>query len=170
METQRHPRTNRCTTAYKRGQRNGGFYCLQQGTSKRDSCDLFALQPPPPRLHGFTHTHIVTSPRVVEGHPEIAIFQPTLAGLETATPSAVRPHRGPTLENRRLHPGPPSRRPCLRLIQQPLFKVIVAAFVHRRDDSKGLRRMVWKDSHRGGFFPHPLWKTAEVPSGHVFSL
>ena len=45
------------------------------------------------------------SPGLVGGHPEIAIFQPTHAGLKTAKCSPVGPHRGADLGKSEIAPG-----------------------------------------------------------------
>ena len=50
----------------------------------------------PPNDH---QTTAQGSPGVVGGHPEIAIFQPPYAGLRTAKPSPLGPHRGADLGN-----------------------------------------------------------------------
>ena len=47
------------------------------------------------------------SRRVVGGHPEIAILQPTHAGLKTAKPSPVGPHRGTDLGSLEIAPKTP---------------------------------------------------------------
>ena len=65
-----------------------------------------------PRVYVHSHCYqMITqqwpkgSPRVVGGHSESAIFQPTHAALKTNKSSPVGPHRGSSLGNLEIAPG-----------------------------------------------------------------